>query len=524
METAPKMSSQDLSGRQLGDYRILRRLGQGAMAEVYLAEQCSLNRPVALKVLKSELATDRIYVQRFQREARAAAALVHANIVQIHEVGCIDGHYFIAQEYVQGLNLKQWIRRHGSLNLRMGLMVIRQVAAALCKAAEQGIVHRDIKPENIMLTAAGEVKVADFGLARMASGEEGVELTQAGMTMGTPLYMSPEQVEGKSLDSRSDIYSLGVTCYHMLAGRPPFDGETALSVAVQHLKKQPEPLETLRPDLPPALCRLVHRMLAKSPEARFQSPHELLRELRQLEREHLGQTWDEESSTSEVALLGTDVQARLDATERLETAMQSAVRNMPRRLVWIGWSVAIVLALLGGAAAARLTVIEPPLLAIDDSGIPKLESVGMQFLYACHVGSVDAWKAVVEYFPDEPYYVRRAKQQLAWLYLLDENYEQALRLLDELASLEGTEQELRAFGLAGKYWILTRQERYTDAAMELERLLPIRDKLDHPQMRELFRRALAKTLQESRFLPGPTATQKWDQWLKKITAESEQES
>lgn len=516
------MSSQDLSGRQLGDYRILRRLGQGAMAEVYLAEQCSLNRSVALKVLKSELATDRVYVQRFQREARAAAALVHANIVQIHEVGCIDGHYFIAQEYVQGLNLRQCIRRQGSLSFRMALGVIRQVTAALCKAAEQGIVHRDIKPENIMLTADGEVKVADFGLARMPSREDGVELTQAGMTMGTPLYMSPEQVEGKPLDSRSDIYSLGVTCYHMLAGRPPFDGETALSVAVQHLKKQPEPLETLRPDLPPALCRLVHRMLAKLPETRFQSPQELLREVRQLERDLLGQTWVDESSVPDLTLPEADLQARHDATQRLETAMHSAVLSTSRRLVWLGWSVGILLALLSGAAIARLAVVEPRLLAVNDqelSGIPKLESVGMQFLFACHVGTIDAWRAVINNYPEETYYVRRAKQQIAWLHLLDDNYDDAQSLLEELTSLEGTEQELRAFGLAGEYWILTRQERYAEAAEVLKELLEIRDKLDHPQMRELFRRALLETLDKGRSLPGPDATQKWEQWLQKIDAE-----
>ncbi len=250
----------DLSGRQLGDYRLLRRLGRGAMAEVYLAEQGSLNRQVAVKVLKRELARDQTYIQRFQREAQAAASLVHANIVQIHEVGCIDGVYFIAQEYVQGLNLRQWMARHGALDLRMALIIMRQVAAALAKAAERGIVHRDIKPENIMLTRSGEVKVADFGLARGPRVGEAVDLTQAGMTMGTPLYMSPEQVEGEPLDSRSDLYSFGVTCYQMLAGSPPFGGETALSVAVQHLKKQPDPLENLRRDLPPALCRIVHKI------------------------------------------------------------------------------------------------------------------------------------------------------------------------------------------------------------------------------------------------------------------------
>ena len=155
---------------------------------------------------------------------------------------------------------------------------MRQTAAALAKAADQGVVHRDIKPENVMLTPAGEVKVADFGLARLAGDTQATDLTQIGMTLGTPLYMSPEQVEGKPLDCRSDLYSFGVTCYHMLAGNPPFQGETALGVAVQHLKKEPRSLQTLRPDLPPALCRIVHKMLVKDPAGRWQSPRELLRE------------------------------------------------------------------------------------------------------------------------------------------------------------------------------------------------------------------------------------------------------
>ena len=177
---------------------------------------------------------------------------MHANIVQIHEVGCVEGVHYIAQEYVQGQNLREYLARDGLPDLQLAVKVMCPVAAALHKAAEQGIVHRDIKPENIMLAKSGEVKVADFGLARRTQ-EDALNLTQVGQTMGTPLYMSPEQVEGKPLDPRSDIYSLGVTCYHMLAGSPPFRGETALSVAVQHLKSQPERLENLRPDLPPEL-------------------------------------------------------------------------------------------------------------------------------------------------------------------------------------------------------------------------------------------------------------------------------
>ena len=217
------------------------------MADVYLAEQSSLRRQVAFKVLKRELAKDDVYVRRFHMEAQAAAALVHAHIVQIHEVGCASGIHYIAQEYVAGQNLRELLGRRGQVDVKLVVSVLRQTASALAKAADQGIIHRDIKPENILLTKAGEVKVADFGLARITGNGDSMNLTQTGMTMGTPLYMSPEQVEGRALDPRSDIYSLGVTCYHMLAGEPPFRGETALSVAVQHVKTSPDRLENRRP-------------------------------------------------------------------------------------------------------------------------------------------------------------------------------------------------------------------------------------------------------------------------------------
>src|SRR5271165_1532971 len=187
-------STGDLSGRQVGDFRILRRLGRGAMAEVYLAEQCPLKRWVAIKVLRSELADDKTYLRRFEREAQAAASLVHANIVQIHEVGQVDGLHYIVQEYVQGQNLRDWLARNGPPLLQQALSIMRQITAALGKAAEHGVIHRDIKPENIMITAAGDVKVADFGLARVLreSDTDATSLTQIGVTMGTPLYMSPE--------------------------------------------------------------------------------------------------------------------------------------------------------------------------------------------------------------------------------------------------------------------------------------------------------------------------------------------
>jgi len=267
----------DLSGRRLGGYRLLRRLGSGAMGDVYLAEQESLARQVAVKVLRPETARQATAVQRFAQEARAAAALVHGNIVQIHEVACVDGVHFLAEEYVAGPTLKTWLATLGPLDARQALAVLAQVGSALARAAEQGVVHRDIKPENLLVTASGEVKVADFGLARVLWSNDNLDLTQTGMTLGTPLYMSPEQAEGKPVDVRSDLYSLGATVYHLLAGRPPFAASTSLAVALAHVKEPPFPIGSVRPELPPGIGMIVETLLAKAPADRFQSPLELLR-------------------------------------------------------------------------------------------------------------------------------------------------------------------------------------------------------------------------------------------------------
>jgi len=269
-----RVVDQDLSGRTLGGYRLVRRLGSGGMADVYLAEQTSLGRHVAVKVLRPDTARHAAAVERFEQEARAAAALVHGHIVQIHEVACIDGIHFLAEEYVAGPSLKAWLQARGPLDASQAICVLRQVGSALARAAEQGVVHRDIKPENLLLTPAGDVKVADFGLARVLS--ENLDLTQEGMTLGTPLYMSPEQGEGRAVDARSDLYSLGATLHHLLAGRPPYSAPSAVAVVMAHIKQPPVPLASRRPDVPAGLCDIVDRLLAKDPADRFESPQALL--------------------------------------------------------------------------------------------------------------------------------------------------------------------------------------------------------------------------------------------------------
>jgi serine/threonine-protein kinase len=279
----PDPAGADLTGRTLADFHVLRRLGQGGMGQVYLAEQVSLKRKVALKILRADLAADATALARFKHEAEAVARATHANIVQVYAIGEADGFSYMALEYVEGRNLREYLAKKGPPDLLLALSIMRQVASALLRAAELGIIHRDVKPENILLTRKGEVKVADFGLARCLAGDQpGLNLTQTGVTMGTPLYMSPEQVEGKPVDSRTDIYSFGVTCYHMLAGHPPYHGESAFEIALQHVRGEAPPLAAVRPDLPAALAAIVHKMMARDPAQRYQTGRELLKDVAHL--------------------------------------------------------------------------------------------------------------------------------------------------------------------------------------------------------------------------------------------------
>jgi serine/threonine-protein kinase len=513
---AAPLGTADLSGRQIGDFHVLRRLGRGAMAEVYLAEQRPLKRWVALKVLKPELAQDRTYLKRFEREAQAAASLVHTNIVQIHGVGHEDGLHYIVQEYVQGQNLHDWLSRNGLPGLNQALAIMRQVASALAKAAEQGVVHRDIKPENILVTAAGEVKVADFGLARVLHGDE-TELTQAGMTLGTPLYMSPEQIEGKPLDPRSDLYSFGVTCYHLLSGGPPFTGDTALAVAVQHVRKQPRPLEQLRPDLPAALSTAVDRLLLKNPDHRWQSARDLLRELYRIYAQHCPQPAPEEAEAWESAGLGPPDDARIRAAQRLDTAMRQAEALAGRRYRRLLVVAVAAVCLLSGLAAWRL-LAPPPLLPPGAAAtrIPRQSTAVRQWYYASQLGTEEAWRSVIDYFPDKAYYLARARQQLARIYLRQRDYDRAMRVFNDLAADPAV--EFRAFGLAGKCGILTLEGKYRDSATVLDDLWPIRQELRDAQMRKL----LDYVVRQNRSRLGPQTSQQWDDWLSEQFPSDEQ--
>lgn len=471
----------DLTGRELGDYRVLRRIGVGGMAEVYLADQLSLGRQVAMKVLLRSLAADATYVERFMHEARAVAALSHANIVQIHEVGQIDGYHFIVQEYVRGKNLAEVLKREGALQPRLVLDVLRQVTAALAKADEAGIVHRDLKPENILLSYSGEVKVADFGLARLRHVENRT-LTQAGVTMGTPLYMSPEQIEGRPVDCRSDIYSLGVTCYHLLTGHPPHQGDTALAIALQHLNVPPRPLENLRDDIPSSMARIVHRMIAKKPEQRYGSPGELLAELRKLAAEAAKAGWGEGPDQWSLADWVASADAQSRHTRRLGELMQASDR-LSKQLAAGGRRTLVVLAALAaGAGAGAAMRPKPYLQGAESAPVESRESAWAQLFQAKMTPSEAAWIAARDFPEADPYVVQLANQGLLRYYLfISEDFRKAAPLAQQLAddyAVADSSDAWRAFAYAS---LCVAEQRLGDkqqAAAALARLTPeLRDDL-----------------------------------------------
>jgi serine/threonine protein kinase/Tol biopolymer transport system component len=282
----------ELVGRRIGDYKFLEQIGRGGMGEVYLAHDSRLGRRVALKLLPSRYTADEQRVRRFEQEARAASALNHPNILMIFEIGGVDGIQFIATEYVEGETLRQ--RMAGArMSLSEALEVAIQVASALVAAHQAGIVHRDVKPENVMLRPDGYVKVLDFGLAKLteqpAASDTGALTfgkvdTDPGTVMGTASYMSPEQARGQTVDSRTDIFSLGVVMYEMIAGRAPFEGETTSDVIASILKTEPPPLAHYSGKAPDALERLVAKTLRKDREERCQTAKELLTDLKKLKQ------------------------------------------------------------------------------------------------------------------------------------------------------------------------------------------------------------------------------------------------
>ena len=276
--TQPSSSSKKKKVTQLGDFKLIRKLGQGGMGEVFLAQQISLDRTVALKTLSRELSKKPDFVERFQREARAMARIQHPHAVQIYAVDSVKGIHFTAIEYIDGQSMQDWMDQMGKLSVGDALHVVLCCADALKCAHDDNIIHRDIKPDNILVTSQGVVKVADFGLAKAT--DEDVSMTQSGTGMGTPLYMAPEQARNaKYVDKRTDIYALGVTLYYFVTGDLPFTGESALELIMAKEEGRYPSARQLNKEVPDRLNLMIDKMMAKNPDHRYNNFEEVIRDL-----------------------------------------------------------------------------------------------------------------------------------------------------------------------------------------------------------------------------------------------------
>jgi len=380
-----------------GRYRIVRKLGSGGMANVYLAEDEDLGRRVAIKILNDRYANDDLFIERFRREAKSAAGLSHPNIVSIYDRGEAEGTYYIAMEVIEGRSLKELILTRGALPVDTAIGYAKQLLEALRFAHRHGIIHRDIKPHNVLVSADQHVKaneprlkVADFGIARHGASQ----MTEAGSIMGTAQYLSPEQARGAPVTAASDLYSAGVVLYEMLTGKVPFTGDSAIEIAMKHVNELPRPPSKLRAEIPPELDQIVLRALAKEPEDRYQTAEEFIEDL---ERVEAGLPISRATATAATALLVAPVG---DATEVLSAESPTRVVAPPpsapvtprrpptyppagpydepprKRRRWVPWL--LVLLLLAAAAFAGWWVysqIQEQLEASEPVAVPNVEGI-----------------------------------------------------------------------------------------------------------------------------------------------------
>src|SRR3954471_13127506 len=335
-----------------GRYKIVRKLGAGGMADVYLAEDQELGRRVAIKILNDRHAVDDSFIERFRREAKNAAGLSHPNIVSIYDRGEAEGTYYIAMEYLDGRSLKELIVSRGSAPIKTAIEYTRQILSAVGFAHRHGIVHRDIKPHNVLVGPEGRLKVTDFGIARSGASQ----MTEVGSIIGTAQYLSPEQARGAPVDQTSDLYSVGVVLYELLTGQVPFTGDTPLEIAMKHLSEIPRPPSELRPEVPHDLDMVVVRALAKDPSERYQSAEEMDADLERINRGVAISPVTEEAATAIISrpppAAVTEITSRTPRPP-VPYAPPSAYYDYdepPRRALW-PWLVALLFvtaALVGG--------------------------------------------------------------------------------------------------------------------------------------------------------------------------------
>jgi eukaryotic-like serine/threonine-protein kinase len=347
-----------------GRYLVESELGRGGMATVFKGTDTVLGRPVAVKVLSPQYAGDANFVARFRREAQSAARLNHTNLVSVYDTGTDDGVHFIVMEYVDAKTLADYLAGGGRIMPERAIEIAQAVCDALSMAHAHGIIHRDIKPANIMITPKGDVKVTDFGIARVISGAD--TLAQTAAVLGTASYLSPEQAQSQSVDQRSDIYSLGVVLYEMVTGRPPFSGDSPVMVASKHVLEQPTPPSKLNSDVSPALEAVIMKAMSKNPDNRYQDADEMRADL---ERARLGQ------AVQATPLLPESARTQRIAATGPPTAVLPPVEpgDGERRRWWIpALIVLLILAILGGG----LYLLASSLLSTNTTPVKVPDVVG----------------------------------------------------------------------------------------------------------------------------------------------------
>ncbi len=326
-----------------GRYVLVEQIGVGGMAIVYRAIDRNTGHSVAVKVLKPEFNRDAEFVSRFQREAEAASKMTHHNIVNLLDVGMDGDNRYLIMEYVKGQTLKEVIQQSGRLRPATAVQITIRILSALQHAHQNGIIHRDIKPQNILVHADGHIKVADFGIARMANSST---LTRGDAVMGSVHYFSPEQAQGQGTDVTSDLYSVGVTLYEMLTGRVPFDGDSPVAIAMQHLHAQPEPIRRYAPEVPEAICHVCLKAMEKNPQYRYHSAREMAAELRMALEGRVNEMQPRLVETAQQPQLNTPAATPAVSTKVRQTTGRSRVRKPDLRL-WLMTGIVALVVLYG---------------------------------------------------------------------------------------------------------------------------------------------------------------------------------
>jgi serine/threonine protein kinase len=341
-----------------GRYQVIEELGKGGMGRIYKVFDTKIKEKVALKLIRPDIASDPETIDRFSNEVRLARKIGHRNVCRMFDIGEAEGAHYITMEYVQGEDLKSMIRMSGSLSLGMLLSVGKQICDGLAEAHALGIVHRDLKPQNIMIDKNGNAKIMDFGIARSLAAKG---ITGAGVMIGTPEYMSPEQAEAKEIDARSDIYSLGIVLYEMATGRVPFEGETALSVAMKHKGEAPKSPKQLNPHIPDDLGGVILKCLEKDKSKRYQTAATLRDELDRIEK-------------------GIPTTERVVPERKTVTSGEITVKFTPKKLLIPALAVIAVVAAAIVFWPKHASNLDPNIVAVavfeNKTGDPKLDPIG----------------------------------------------------------------------------------------------------------------------------------------------------